>query len=165
MTEPKKRRSTARTTKAEVETEVAVASVTSEEEAPAPAANVINAGPDGILETGSTAEVVTDLFPAKVTPRPDLIPKGISKIRVTIVDKAMTLAWSGGFKGGEPIVNRLDIPLADGAENASYKGGVVLGVDGISYTVEKGNGCSCGAGGLKTWKPYATVKLTQRSYT
>lgn len=123
----------------------------------------LNISVNGLLSKGDTAEIVADIFPARVTPRPSQLPAGVSKVRAVVTDKALTLAWAGGYQGGIPIINRLDLPLTGGALNASFRGGEVDTEDGETFTVERGTGCSCGAAGLKNWNPFPQVRLTQRT--
>ena len=122
----------------------------------------VNLGPNGLLEAGWTTEIVADIFPARIEPKPAEIPAGVSKMRAIVTGDSLTIAWNGGFQRGVPIVNRFDVLLDDGAENVSFRGGEVQAADETSYTITKGNGCSCGAGSVKSWQPFPNVNLAQR---
>lgn len=121
----------------------------------------LNAGRNGLFESGAEAEIVADIFPARITPRPAMLPGGVAKFRAVVTDQFLTVAWPGGYQNGVPTIYRIDLPLIDSAQNASFRGGEVTTTDAI-YTVERGNGCSCGAAGLKNWHPFPNVRLRQR---
>jgi len=123
----------------------------------------IDLGPNGLLEAGSTAEIVADMFPARISPKPAALPN-VTKMRVVITDQTLTIAWPGGFQNGIPVVHRYDVRIND-ADNASFRGGEVVTVEGDTFVIERGNGCACGAAGLKTWHPFPQVNLTQRAKT
>ena len=109
---------------------------------------------NGCFQPGDSTRVLTDLFPAAITPRPADVPAG-AKIRVIITTGCMTVAWLAGRNGVTPIIGRVDIPMEAGdTDGVNHLGG-----QAGAYRVERGPGCSCGAAGLKNWQPYPDVTI------
>lgn len=109
---------------------------------------------NGCYQPGDSTSVLTDLFPAAISPRPVEVPSG-AKIRVIITTGCLTVAWLAGREGMTPIIGRVDIPLApEDTVGVNHLGG-----QAGAYLVERGPGCSCGAAGLKNWQPYPDVTL------
>lgn len=110
--------------------------------------------PNGLLEPGSTATLLCDIFPGEVTPRPAGVPAGV-KLRVLVTETTLTCAWLAGRVGLEPIIGRVDLALdPDWSSSVNFQGGTFG-----PYTVSRGAGCSCGSAGLKVWQPFPDVQL------
>ena len=92
--------------------------------------------------------VLADIFPAEIRPLPPGVP-GIVRLRAIVSAGMLTIAWSAGRNGLEPIIGRADIPY----DNAHIESGNRGGTAG-PYTVRRARGCACGAAGLQNWNPF-----------
>ena len=111
---------------------------------------------EDLFPKGSRVTIYTDLYPGVIEPVPEGVPSG-RKLRVLVTDRAVTCAWLEGREGLEPIIGRIDVPLpVDQLAAATYMGGQIG-----PYLISRGEGCSCGAAGLKNWNPYPGVMLVQ----